>query len=229
MNRVPAAEPTIIFDFDGTIADTAQMAVEIYNRIACEYNCRTVDNNDRELLRKGRPQYFIKKYGITPIKLVTILLRIRREMNGLISRARPIGTITGAIRTLAASGYRLGIISSNGPDNVAAFLIANGIDGLFDFIETSKHLFGKDRVIKRLLRKRKLPCEWTMYVGDETRDIEAARKSRISVAAVTWGYQDRSVLEAARPDLLVDDTEALAPSISAFLKTPAQYQGSTTG
>lgn len=221
MTRVPAAESTIIFDFDGTIADTVEMAVEIYNRIAGEYHCRTIDRHDRDLLRKGRPQYFIKKYGITPIKLITILLRIRKEMNGLISRARPIGTIVCAIRTLADSGYRLGIISSNGPDNVAAFLSANGLEGLFDFIETSKHLFGKDRVIKKLLRKRKLFPEWTIYVGDETRDIEAARKSRISVAAVTWGYQDRSILEAARPDLLVDDTEALAPSISAFLINPA--------
>jgi len=46
-------------------------------------------------------------------------------------------------------------------------------------------------------------------VGDETRDIEAAKAAGFQSVAVTWGYNSKKVLENARPDFIVEDFSAL--------------------
>ncbi|PSB03825.1 HAD family hydrolase, partial [Merismopedia glauca] len=43
-----------------------------------------------------------------------------------------------------------------------------------------------------------------IYVGDETRDIEAARKSKIKAIAVCWGFNFREILAKYKPDFLID-------------------------
>jgi phosphoglycolate phosphatase len=42
-----------------------------------------------------------------------------------------------------------------------------------------------------------------LYIGDETRDIEAAHKAGVRVAAVTWGYNNAEMLKRFSPDYLV--------------------------
>ena len=47
------------------------------------------------------------------------------------------------------------------------------------------------------------------FVGDEVRDVEAARKVGMTVVAVTWGINSRQGLADANPDFLVDTAEEL--------------------
>ncbi|MBN1575902.1 MAG: HAD-IA family hydrolase [Chitinispirillaceae bacterium] len=200
---------TLIFDFDGTVADTMEMLGRIYNRIAPEYNCRPIADELREVLRKGRPQDLIKEYGMPPLKMPVVVLRMRKEVSGCIAQVKPIRGIAAALRELKSAGYTLGIISSNAPENVRTFLAVNDLCGLFDFIQSSKHVFGKAAVIKRLMRKRGISSRQTIYIGDETRDIEAARKASIPVVAVSWGYQAREILQSLQPDRIADDPKEL--------------------
>jgi phosphoglycolate phosphatase len=48
-----------------------------------------------------------------------------------------------------------------------------------------------------------------IYVGDETRDIEAARKIQIQVIAVSWGFNSREVLAEQKPDFLISHPSQL--------------------
>ena len=48
-----------------------------------------------------------------------------------------------------------------------------------------------------------------IYVADEVRDIEAARKAGVKIICVSWGYNDKSSLEKNNPDALVDNTDQL--------------------
>ena len=42
-----------------------------------------------------------------------------------------------------------------------------------------------------------------IYVGDETRDITAAQKSRVQVVAVAWGFNSPQILTQFNPDHLI--------------------------
>lgn len=194
----------IIFDFDGTIADTIDLAINIYNNISSEYNCKPVRHEDRELLRSGRPQDLLKLYEVTNLKLMLILLRIRKELGNRIPEMKPIKDIKDSLEKIKNAGLNLGILTSNSKHNVSAFLENNGLSGLIDFIYDGKSLFGKDRVLMRLFDHEKISRENVVYVGDEVRDIEASKKTCIPVIAVSWGLNKRVALVASHPTYIVD-------------------------
>ena len=43
-----------------------------------------------------------------------------------------------------------------------------------------------------------------LYIGDELRDVKASQKAGVPIAAVTWGFNSRQSLAAAKPDYLFD-------------------------
>ena len=195
----------IIFDFDGTIADTFDLALEIYNRIAPEYNCRPAGPEDHELIRLKKPQELLKIYGVSRLKLLSLLLRVRKELSRHIPEIKLVRGMEASLREIRNSGYRMGILTSNSVSNVSMFVDINNLSGLFDFIYSGKSLFGKENVIRRMLMHENLSVNRVIYVGDETRDIEASKKAGIPVVAVSWGLHRREVLATMSPDQIADD------------------------
>lgn len=199
----------IVFDFDGTIADTLDQAFMIYNRIAPEYNCRPIEKGDREMIRAKQIQKLLKAYGVTNLNLFLILLRIRKELSRIIPETEVIKGIRDSIYEMKNAGFKLGILTTNSTKNVSKFLENNDLTGIIDFIYSGKNLFGKDRVIRRLLDIEKISRGSVIYVGDETRDIEACKKAGIPVIAVSWGLNRRELLSSLSPDQIADDPKEL--------------------
>jgi len=100
--------------------------------------------------------------------------------------------------------YDLGIISSNSESNIKSFLDKHNLTSLFSYIHTDSSLFGKHTILKKFCRKFKIEYSNVIYIGDEDRDILAAKKMKIKVVSVTWGYNDKSLLEKEKPDYLVE-------------------------
>jgi phosphoglycolate phosphatase len=48
-----------------------------------------------------------------------------------------------------------------------------------------------------------------IYVGDEYRDIEAAKAANVKIISVTWGFNSREVLENANSGYIAEDTEEI--------------------
>lgn len=92
---------------------------------------------------------------------------------------------------------------------MVVFSEANGLNGIFDFVYSGRNIFGKDIVIGRLLENHKIEKTSAIYVGDETRDIEAAKKLGIPIVAVSWGFNARKILAAKKPNGIVDDPNNL--------------------
>ena len=56
----------LLFDFDGTLAQSLELVYTIYNRIAPEYNLLQMDEEGRRVLAAGKPQDVMKQYHISP-------------------------------------------------------------------------------------------------------------------------------------------------------------------
>ena len=208
----------IIFDFDGTLADTLELAFDIYNGIAEEYGCKPARKEDRELLKTRKPQEVLLSYGVTRLKLFSLLLRIRKELSAHIPDVNPAKDIIPVLGDIRNAGFSLGILTSNSAGNVSMFLDANNLSDTFDFIYSGKSYFGKAKVIRRLLDHEGLSPERVIYVGDETRDVEASRKAGIRVIAVTWGLSPVEALAATRPDQIAEKPEEILPCIRRILE-----------
>lgn len=199
----------IIFDFDGTIADTFDESYDIYNEIAPKYHCKQITLEEREILRNKKPQDFFKNYGITKVKISLLLLKGRKKLHKRINKIKPAKGMIETLKGIKAQGFGMGILTSNSKKNVNIFLKNHGLTDIFDFINSGKHLFGKSRSIKSILRKRKISKKLAIFVGDETRDIEAGKKAGIPVVAVSWGYNAPEILRSLEPDKLVNTPKAL--------------------
>lgn len=202
-------DKTIIFDFDGTIASTLIALTEIYNKIAPRYNCKPVELKDADRLRNTRPQEFMREYGVSQVKLPFLVLSTRRELHKRIEDVKPQAGICSTLKELKELGYTLGIVTSNSQKNISSFLLKNDLSDIFDFLETGTHVFGKHRKIRRILKERNIPADACIYVGDETRDVEAAKRVCIPVIAVSWGFNDGNVLRRLDPDFTVDEPQEL--------------------
>ena len=116
------------------------------------------------------------------------------------------------LETLKKENFMLGILTSNSKDNVQEFLKKNDMD-VFDWVYAERSLFGKARKLDKIIKKQKLKKEETIYVADEIRDIEAAKKSQIKIMAVTWGFNAKAGLAKYRPDFLLDHPKELLTTL----------------
>lgn len=209
----------IIFDFDGTIGDTYQAVVDITNGLSSEFGYKPLDKETSLLLKNLSSREIVKKSEVSFFKLPFLVKRIQTEMGKQIEHLAPIGGIPEVLQELKRQGYILGIITSNAESNVIAFLQKQKLAHLFDFIYSGATLFGKHRIINKAAKKYHLAKTEIIYVGDETRDIRSAKKSKVAVIAVTWGFQSESILKQDRPTFLAqkpsDILDAILPQVEA--------------
>jgi phosphoglycolate phosphatase len=200
---------TILFDFDGTIADTFKELVKIYNKIAPSLNCKPMADIDIPTLRNKRPQDFMKEYNISKLNLPLLVIKGRKELKKKIHEIQPFDNLIITLEELKKRNLKLGILSSNSQNNIRKFLINNNINHLFDFVYNGKNLFGKSKRISKIIKDQGIEKHQMLMVGDETRDIEAAKKLHIKIIAVSWGFNKKEVLQKLNPNFIAEKPEDL--------------------
>ncbi len=199
----------IIFDFDGTIADSRRTLVNIANELADEFGYDIVTEEEVIRLSNLSSHDVLLQSPIPLYKIPFLLRRVKKELNKHIIKLKPFLGIKEVLTSLQTQGFCIGIVTSNMRNNVLDFLEENQLEQYFDFVYSANTLFGKDKIIRKLINQYQLPLEKTFYVGDETRDIEAAKKSQIQMIAVTWGFNSAGVLARHQPDFLIDEPSQL--------------------
>lgn len=197
----------VIFDFDGTLADSMAAGLTIFNRLAPELGYAPVA--DIAAARHMTGRQFLRHHRIWFWRLPRL---VRRFQAAAADEAHKLALFPGLADVLAglhARGVRLGILSSNREDNIRRCLAANGVEGLFGFVVGYPKLFGKGKALRRLVRAERVPVGEVLYVGDEVRDIEAAKRAGVASAAVTWGFHADGLLKDAGPDHLLTDPRQL--------------------
>ena len=89
----------------------------------------------------------------------------------------------------------MSILTSNSEENVQKFLTKHQLN-YFTEIYSNSSLFGKNRSINSYIKRHKLNPKNVLYIGDEVRDMEGAKKSGVISLAVSWGYDPIHKLEA---------------------------------
>ncbi|MGB3309714.1 MAG: HAD hydrolase-like protein [Nodosilinea sp.] len=201
---------TFLFDFDGTLADSLSTIVDITNRLAPEFGYRPTPLDQVDALKGYSTRQLIRYSGIPVLKIPALLRRLRAELKSHSGPIAPCEGMPAVIRQLHAQNHALAVITSNTPEVVHAFLTAHALDHCFFSIDGGGTLFGKGRLIVKCLERHQLVPGETVYVGDEVRDIQAARFAGIRPISVTWGFNSREALMAAQPNWLVDEPDTLS-------------------
>jgi phosphoglycolate phosphatase len=206
--------PVLLFDFDGTIADTLDLAMAIGKKIADEFGIPPLTNREVVHFRNSTLREAVRDLKIPLRKIPSMIMRIRQEIHENIGMMRPINGIETVLRELRPQCEHLGIVTSNSEENVRWFLTKYDLD-IFDFGAYSSAILGKLSKLRGVINKHHLPKDRVLYFGDTIGDIEACRRAGIRVAAVTWGYNTKEALIAANPDFLVSTPEEILEIIKA--------------
>lgn len=206
----------VIFDFDGTIADSLPAVIQVFEALTGQperYSARQI-----EAFRDLSVPELVRALKVPRWKVPLLLMRgrklIRSHLHGIPLHAG----ISEVIKKLYEDNVPMYVLSSNSTENVHSYLRRQGLQQYFGGAYGGASLLGKAPRLLKLIDNENLDISRSWYVGDEIRDVSAARAVGLQVASVAWGYNTRAVLATKRPDAIVDTPAELLRLLEAAWK-----------
>lgn len=208
----------VIFDFDGTIANTIPALRTAVNRALTDLGFPThtdeevrtyVNYGSREMVRRALP----KEYREDP----AVLDRATELYNKYGAEAcfitkEPYPGIGELFLRLKEKGYAVGVLSNKHDPVLQKITPAILPAGSFDAIQgVAPGLPTKPdpALTRRILEKLGADAKDTIFVGDSEIDLLTAKNAGLSHIGVTWGYKDEADLIAAGAEHLAHTAEEL--------------------
>ncbi|MCX7114319.1 MAG: HAD hydrolase-like protein [Gammaproteobacteria bacterium] len=205
----------LLFDFDGTLVNSFPFVIEKTILLADEFHFKKIEAQEIEHLRDLSSKEVIQYLGVPFYKIPSLIRRMRQAVRSDITRMQPVPNIYQVLETLHQAKYCLGILTSNSKDNVSTWLIHHHMQHFFSFIHTESSFFSKKHLLKKTLKAYHIDARQTCYIGDETRDIDAANQNNIRSMAVTWGFNSEKVLLQHGPTYIVRQAEDILTVIQS--------------
>lgn len=196
--------PFLLFDFDGTIANSMDLGMQIANSLAPRFGIDSISREEFDLMRTMSIPKALKTLKIPFYKLPQAIPLALVEYRHMIHDLHPFEGIHDMLRDLRNLGHRMALLSSNSKENLNHFIIQHDLD-FFEWVEGTSGILNKHSSIRKQMRKHGLKPDNLIYVGDEIRDIIAAHKCGIRIISVSWGFHTVDLLASKNPDYLVDN------------------------
>lgn len=204
-------EFALLFDIDGVIVDSRQTTAAAIADIASRHLGREVDPATVNVI--GSPNNVLQAMGVDNAYNV-----YRDEYDKAFAEAsaehmQVFTASVNALRQLRDAGVRLGAITAQ-PRRRAEQLLPTDVREMFDVFLTYNDTRGKKDVgIERALVRLGVARERAAYIGDQSTDLEAARRAGVRGVGVLWGFSDQETLQKWPNDLLLSDPGEMGPEL----------------
>jgi phosphoglycolate phosphatase len=196
----------IIFDFDGTIADSRDYFIEFIAKEAGKHPLTKKQEKDLHGLSLTGVS---RALGFTIWQMPGLYFKGRKKMDGVIRNIDPFVGMPGVIKKLNHEGHELFIVSSNSVRNIRIFLKKHGLREYFVEVYGGVEIFGKASMFHRLARENNLLIKDCVSIGDEVRDMHASKLVGMRAVAVSWGFSKLEDLEDLKPMAVVKSPKEL--------------------
>ncbi|MBW7967230.1 HAD-IA family hydrolase [Bradyrhizobium sp. BR 10261] len=197
-----------IFDLDGTLVDSFPWFLRTINDVADRFGFRRVRDEDIEELRHASTREILSRLEVPVWKLPAIARYARRVKGEAAAEISLFAGTDAMLRRLAEDGVQLALVTSDSEVNARQKLGASA--ALFQHFDCAASLFGKAAKFRRVIRRAGVAPKNVISIGDEVRDIEAARAVGIACGAVSWGYAAPAALQALAPDYMFAQMHEIA-------------------
>ena len=200
-----------IFDLDGTLADSFPWFLRNVNDVADRFGFRRIENGDIESLRHAGSREILRRLEVPLWKLPGIARHMRRMKAAHLDDIPLFPGAEAMLRAFAMAGLRWRWSAPTTRLNARRQL--GEAAQLFSHFDCGASLFGKAAKFRRVVKRAGVDPAQAISIGDEVRDIEAARAAGIACGAVMWGYAAPNALRALKPDLVFERIEDIAPRL----------------
>ena len=220
------ADPTIVFDLDGTLVDTAPDLIDTLNVVFAREGLPPVAYaTARDLIGGGARMMIARGIEAEGRALAAgDLERLFAEFiayyaDHIADRSRPFPGVTEALDALAGQGYRFAVCT-NKLERLSLLLLQKlGLAERFAAI-CGQDTFGVQKpdpaVFRRTVAAAGGETQRAIMIGDSLTDIRTARAAEVPIIAVDFGYSERPVSDFA-PDRVIGHFSQLPATIATLL------------
>jgi HAD superfamily hydrolase (TIGR01509 family) len=198
----------VLFDFDGTLADTLPVIYLAFQGVFREYEQREVI--PEEIVRMfGPPEAGVLERQIKKAANVQPAIERFYQLYAENHReqVRASGEINRMLQYLKDQGVRLGVVTGKGRRSADISLRLLEMDSYFDIVVTGDdvvrpkpHPEGIHSVLARL----EVPPEAALFVGDSNADIQAGKAAGMRTVGVKWFEETQTDCFSPKPDYLFE-------------------------
>ncbi|MFH2020178.1 MAG: HAD-IA family hydrolase [archaeon] len=195
----------VIFDFDGTLAASIDYNLMIVNRLSQKFGFRVLSKKELQNLKFRSMREIMKEFKIPLYKVPMLIYNLRKQpAEEFIEAAKPFDGTRNMLILLKKKGYSLHILSTASESNIVQFLEKYNLNH-FEDIKAQVPIYGKSSALNILIKKLKIDKSECIYVGDETRDITAAKKAGAKIISVAYGFNSEKLLAKEHPDFIAQE------------------------
>lgn len=205
---MPRAYDLAIFDFDGVLADSAPWVLRNATPLLARHGLPGLGEAELQALRSVSNREIIRRLKVPWWRLPGMARDMRALMAANAASIPLFEGVPAFLAALDAAGLKIAVVSSNAETTIRGILGPAATAHVTRFA-CGAGLFGKPAIFRKVIRALGVSPSRVLAVGDETRDVEAARKAGVACAAVTWGYATPDALAAAGPDHMPGSYEEL--------------------
>lgn len=187
-----------IFDFDGTLGDTMGWFLDASDAMAERFGYLPIDRGDLDRLRKLSARELMKLQRVSVLKLPMLAAHFQKMMRNDAASIRMFDGVPDMLKAVHAAGVNIAIVSSNSEENIR-IVLGPELCGLVSRFNCGASVFGKATKFRKVLAAMSTRPADTISIGDETRDIDAAREIGMATGAVAWGYTNADALRLYGP------------------------------
>jgi len=204
----------VILDFDGTLSDSGDWFISVVDDLARTFRFRTVRPEDVDMLRQRSSREVIEYLGISRWKLPFLAWYVRRLVGRNVGQINLFPGTPNLLEKLLATGVRLALVTSNSEDNARRILGPKNA-ALIEYYTCGSSLFGKAPKFRKTLKRLGVAPNEALAIGDETRDVDAAREVGMRAGSVLWGYNAEDALTKVKPDALFREPQDILDYVAA--------------
>lgn len=199
----------MIFDFDGTLADSFEIQKLALQTLAQRHNWPLISDEEFAELREKSLKDILKSRRIPLWRVPFLMQEGRKIIAEQWGSVQIFPGIQDMLLELRTEGYELGILTSNTREVVEIVLKNAGIRSYFFLIVAEPNLWGKDKRLKQLISVHNWNPQRVWYVGDEVRDLEAAQKAGTRHIGVSWGLNSANALALTKSPVVNSPKELI--------------------
>jgi len=200
----------VIFDWDGTLADTRQAIVIAFQKALSEINCKVSNEYIERRIGIGAADTFRDTLRSAKMQFDEKLIQhlIERKSQLEIELTNQVKLFPGAKELLEAlhGKLKMGLASMNNRSVIIHLLKANDLEKYFDAVLTAEsisHSKPDPEIFLKAASKLKASPEKCVVIEDSIFGVKAAKSANMSCIAVLTGVYSKQELEREKPDLIV--------------------------
>ncbi len=201
----------IIFDMDGTLADTLPVCIDAFQETVQYFIGRRPEPAEISALFGPSEEGMLEK--LIPGRLDESLPRFVAEYKRAHHQCRQLFPgVERALELLKRKGIRMAIVSGKGAQSAEVSLRTLGLGRWIDCVETGfAEKADKPASISKVLARWNMLPEQAAYVGDMPSDMQSARRAGVLPVGAAWA--ETSTL----PDAPDNQSELIFYDIESFV------------